>query len=758
MALKHGAIIQGYEILIRGLVQGVGFRPFICRMAAKHGLFGEVDNRTDGVSVIAQGDLQTIDRFSNDIFQYAPPASQIKSIEIKTTCFSGYDSFNIAVSKYIDNQITEVCPDIAVCNDCLEDMEKDFDRIDYPFINCTNCGPRFTIIEALPYDRPKTTMKSFRMCDNCNSEYNNVLDRRFHAQPIACNLCGPAYDYKDSEKNISGIKQILEVVSVQIASGKTVAIKGLGGYHLMCDALNNSAVSELRHKKQRDSKPFAVMFRDIFVAGKYCYIDDVEEKELISWRRPVLILKQKEMLSDSVSNGLNTIGAMLPYMPVHYMLFRILKTPAVVLTSGNISDEPIIIDDLMAEKLLLPISDSLLSYNRTILNRTDDSVIRIIDNKTTLIRRSRGFVPRPVDLNCNVEGILALGAEQKNSFCIGKGSQALMSQFIGDLKNSATFSFYCDTIDRFSYLFKFKPNFVACDLHPDYLSTRHAEFLEKELKLPVVKVQHHHAHIASCMAEHGIDEEVIGICFDGTGFGTDGNIWGGEFMIADMKRFSRYTNFEYVPMPGGEKAINEPWRMAFSYIYKYFGDNFDYKSIPLFRLIDDQKILLVKDMIAKKINSPMTSGAGRLFDAVSAILGFCPTSTFDSEAPMRLESAIDGKTNDFYPFLIAKTIVFADTIKAILEDLPRQKVSVISAKFHNTVAQVILEVSRQIRKETSLNKVILSGGVFQNKYLLEKSLYLLRQNKFKVFTNHIVPANDGGISLGQLVIASKIRL
>ncbi len=735
----------------------MGFRPFICRMAAKHGLFGEVDNRTDGVSVIVQGDLKTIDRFSNDILQNAPPASQIKSIEINATQFSGYDSFKIAASKTVDNKITEVSPDIAVCNDCLEDMEKDPERIDYPFINCTNCGPRFTIIEGLPYDRPKTTMRSFRMCENCNSEYNDILDRRFHAQPIACNSCGPVYRYKGSVKSLSSIKQMLEEVSMQIASGKTVAIKGLGGYHLMCDALNKSAVSELRHKKQRDSKPFAVMFRDISAVRKYCYIDEEEEKELKSWRRPILILKQKEILSTAVSNGLNTIGAMLPYMPVHYMLFRIIKTPAVVMTSGNISDEPIIIDDLMAEKQLMSISDSLLSYNRQILNRTDDSVIRIIDHKTSLIRRSRGFVPRPVDLKCNVEGILALGAEQKNSFCIGKVNQAVMSQYIGDLKNPATYDFFNETIDRFSNLFRFKPEFIACDLHPDYLSTHHAELLENELNIPLVRVQHHHAHIASCMAEHRIEEEVIGISLDGTGFGSDENIWGGEFMIADLKGFRRFSHFDYVPMPGGEKAIDEPWRMAFSYIYKYFGDSFDYESVPLFNLIDNMKLLLVKEMIVKKVNSPMTSGAGRLFDAVSAILGLCPEATFDSEAPMRLESAIDGETNDFYPFRADKTIVFADTLKTILEDLRKQKISVISAKFHNTVAQVILEVSRQIRNDTSLNKVILSGGVFQNKYLLEKSSYLLTRNRFKVFTNHLVPANDGGISLGQIVIASKIR-
>ena len=385
------------------------------------------------------------------------------------------------------------------------------------------------------------------MCNNCNSEYNNILDRRFHAQPIACNSCGPVYRFTDSVKICSDIHQILEEMSVQIASGKTVAMKGLGGYHLMCDALNNNAVTELRNRKHRDSKPFAVMFRDISAAKKYCYTDETEEKELESWRRPILILKQKEILSAVVSNGLNTVGAMLPYMPIHYLMFRYIKTPAVVLTSGNISDEPIIIDDLMAEKELMAVADSLLSYNRQILNRTDDSVIRIIDNKTSLIRRSRGFVPRPVDLNCNVEGILALGAELKNSFCIGKGNQALMSQYIGELKNPLTYGFFNETIDRFSDLFRFKPEFVVCDLHPDYLSTHYAEILKNESNLPLIRVQHHHAHIASCMAEQGLDEKVIGISLDGTGLGSDENIWGGEFMIADLKGFRRFTHFDYVP-------------------------------------------------------------------------------------------------------------------------------------------------------------------------------------------------------------------
>ncbi len=724
-------------------------------MAVKHGLFGEVDNRTDGVSIIVQGDIKAIDRFSNDILQHAPPASQIKTIEINETQINSYDCFKIGSSKSIDNLITEISPDIAVCEDCLLDMERDPGRIDYPFVNCTNCGPRFTIVEGLPYDRPGTTMKSFRICAKCNSEYEDIRDRRYHAQPIACNNCGPVYQYKDSVKTLKDINLITREVSVQIDSGKTVAIKGLGGYHLMCDAHNNKAVNELRYKKHRDSKPFAVMFRDISEVKKYCFVDEEEEKEIKSWRRPIVVLKQKKLLSASVSNGLNTIGAMLPYMPMHYLLFRFLNTGAVVLTSGNISDEPLITDDLLAEKQLASVADSILSNNRQIINRTDDSVLRIIGKKTTLIRRSRGFVPRPVDLNFNIEGIVAFGAEQKNSFCLGKGNQAIMSQYIGDLKNHATYKFYIETIERFSDIYRFKPELLACDLHPQYLSTHLAQMFENEYKIPIVRIQHHHAHIASCMAEHGLNEDVIGICLDGTGFGSDENIWGSEFMIADLNGFSRVTHFDYIPMPGGEKATIEPWRMAYSYIFKYFGNNFDYKSVPLFNSINTNKLSLIEEMIVKKLNSPLSSGAGRLFDAVSAILGLCPVETFDSEAPMRLESAIECETDEFYPFLLTDTVIFADTLKAILADLPNQKISVISAKFHNTVARVILEVSNRIRENTSLKKVVLTGGVFQNKYLLEKALYLLVSNGFRVFTNHLVPPNDGGISLGQILIASK---
>ena len=743
--------------MIKGLVQGVGFRPFIFRLAEKHGLYGEVDNRSDGISVILQCDENTASSFGREVLINAPPASQIKSIEINKTSVNGYNSFRITKSERINDRITEISPDIAVCDECLSDMNNDPSRIDYPFINCTNCGPRFTIINDLPYDRHYTSMKSFPMCEKCYSEYNDVNDRRFHAQPIACNSCGPVYVYSDQEKILFTIKEIINEIVLKIKLGKTIAIKGIGGYFLMCDALNNKAVTELRRRKNRDSKPFAVMFRDLEALKEFCYVNDAEEKELVSWHRPIVILRRKKSLAYSVNNGLNTTGAMLPYMPVHYLLFRSTGTPVVVLTSGNISDEPIITDDDVAAKKLKVAAFSLVTYNRRILNRADDSVVRVYGGKPGFIRRSRGYVPRPFDLDLNVNGILALGAEQKSTFCIGKNHQAIMSQYIGDIKNNDTFEFFKDSIKKFSKLYRFSPEMAVCDLHPDYLSTLYGESLHQRLGIPVVKMQHHHAHIVSCLAEYGLNEKVTGICLDGTGYGNDGCIWGGEFMIADMEKSERYLHFDYVPMPGGEKAILEPWRMAFSYLFKYFGENIDYQAIPVFKAIEKHKLVLLKEMILSDINSPLSSGAGRLFDAVSALLGLCSFSSFDSEAPMRLESAIDSDTDEYYPFTIDGSVVFSDTLECILSDIKNESRSVIPAKFHNTIARLILEVSGRIRDAHEIEKVVLTGGVFQNKYLYEKTENLLIKNGFMVLSNRLVPSNDGGISLGQLAFASKIR-
>jgi len=747
----------GYEILISGLVQGVGFRPFIYRLASGYSLRGEVVNRTGGVTVTVQCGQETVGQFIADIRALAPPAANIKSVEVRKTETRSYSDFTITPSIDNEESITEVSPDIAVCDECLADLISDPERIDYPFINCTNCGPRFTIIKALPYDRAATTMAPFPMCHGCSAEYHDMSDRRFHAQPVACNSCGPAYKLKAGDLVVTGITDILRLISERLDAGGSVAIKSTGGYNLMCDALNEEAVSVLRQRKQRDTKPFAVMFRDLNALNEYCFTRKEEESTLLLWRRPILILNQRKPLAPSVSSGLNTIGAMLPHMPLHHLLFRAINTPALVLTSGNLSDEPIITDDLQAERELMPVTGCVVSYNREINNRADDSVVRVIGGKVSLIRRARGFAPQPVELNRVVEGIFAAGAEQKNSLCIGKGSQAFMSQYIGDIKNVATYDYYRETYRLFSSLFRFTPSSVVCDMHPDYLSGRFAEELAEACGLPLMRVQHHHAHAVSVMAEHGLAGMVIAVIMDGTGYGSDGNIWGSEFMTATTRDFERYTHFDYFMMPGGDAAVDEPWRMALSCLFSYFGSGYDFSSEKLFRTIDEKKLAVVREMLVHGINSPLTCGAGRIFDAVSALLMLCTRASFDSEAPMRLESAISTITDDFYPFTIGDTVCLRDTFQEIIRDTGRSDITPIAAKFHNTMAQIIVTVCIKLRKETGLNDVVLSGGVFQNRYLLEKSLYLLTMNKFMVYTNHLVPANDGGISLGQLLTAAERR-
>ncbi len=735
----------------------MGFRPFVFRLAHSLNLKGLVDNRTNCVRISIEGHAQKLSEFLKLLVFSAPPASQIKSVEINSCKPIGYKDFRIAPSTDGGQFVTEISPDIAVCSDCLADLQNDPARIDYPLVNCTNCGPRFTIITDLPYDRHNTSMRDFGMCEKCEKEYNNVFDRRFHAQPVACNHCGPNYVYEENGRRITKIGEILSAVARRINEGGAVAVKGQGGYHLICDALNTRAVESLRMKKHRDAKPFAVMFSNIETLLQYCFADNSELEELTSWRRPIVILRQKSDLPRAVNSGLGTVGAILPYMPLHYMLFRCLETPAIVFTSGNLSEEPVIKDDDKARKLLLPITGALLLYNREIVNRADDSVVKFIAGKPRLIRRSRGYVPAPVDLEFNVEGIFALGAEQKNCFCIGRENQAIMSQHIGDLKNLSAYEFLREAVDRFCRMFRFKPEIIASDMHPDYLSTVYAEMLHQQLGIPLIKVQHHHAHIASCLAENHINDKVIGVAFDGTGFGTDEKIWGGEFFIASLLEFERYTHFDYIPLPGGDKVIDEPWRTAFSYIYRYFGEKFDYSSIKGLKNIGVDQLLVVREMISREINSPLSSAAGRLFDAVSALIGLCSVSSFESEAPIRLEAVISEPEDGYYPFEVADTVSFRETIKSIIEESATGKMSYISAKFHNTIAMSSLKVSEKIRNERSINKVVLSGGVFQNKYLLEKTMRLLAGAGFEVYANKAVPANDGGIALGQLAVASKKR-
>ena len=747
---------EAREIWIKGLVQGVGFRPFIYKLAIRHNLNGMVENNNLGVRIVVEGLKENIKAFVQNIQKEAPLPSSIESLNEIYIPANGFTAFSITKSRSLSNDITEVSPDIAVCEECLHDMKTQAHRIDYPFINCTNCGPRFTITKALPYDRPLTTMATFKMCPQCTSEYKNILDRRFHAQPIACDTCGPHYFMWDGEKEIADFGQLRDQSARLLDNGKIIAIKGLGGFHLACNALDEQTVSRLRHRKHREAKPLAVMFRNMDEVKKYLYVDSEEQALLLSWRRPIVLLKQKVDLPPSLSRGLDTLGAILPYMPFHYLLFEKLKTPAIVLTSGNLSDEPVLISDERAHIQLAGVADALVGYNREIYNRADDSVAMVVNGKTRLIRRSRGYVPSPIRLNFDAEGIFAAGAELVNCFAMGKGEQALMSQHIGDLKNPETLNFYKESYHRFSGLFRFVPKYVVADLHPDYLSTRFAE----ELKHPLLQVQHHHAHIASCMAEHGLDERVIGISLDGTGLGTDGKIWGGEILVCDLNTFERFSHLEYIPQPGGDLVTREPWRMAVSYLVKSLGINQTQKLYPvLFPGVSHEAFKAVMMMLGKKLNCPETSSMGRLFDAVAALTGVCRFSSYHAEAPMRLESAVTKNITAGYPFEMREkdfsvTPMFREIVHEMQEGTPH---GIIAAKFHNTVVNLVVQAVQQTSRQSGLKKVVLSGGSFQNRILLENTENQLRKIGYQVYAHENIPSNDAGIAIGQLAIAAHRR-
>ncbi len=749
------------EVIVTGLVQGVGFRPFIFRIATKAGLTGWVLNTNENVKILVTGDPVNISSFLTALRNEAPPASMIEAIstvEIKSAVF---DSFRILESHNVSDEITEISPDIAVCNDCLEDITKSGSRLNYAFVNCTNCGPRFTIIQDLPYDRAKTTMKTFAMCPECREEYETVTDRRFHAQPTACSNCGPTYELFAGQSKVSeSIDVILDRVSQSVENGGVVLIKGLGGMHLACDAFNETAVKKLRDLKNREGKPFAVMFRDIAQLKIHAEVNEIEEQSLVSWRRPIVLLKKKNttqqhVLAQNLNAGLNLLGVMLPYMTFHYMLFQQLKTSAIVLTSGNFSSEPILIDNKPALEQFLPVVDLAVMHNRDIYNRTDDSVTRIIGGKERIFRRSRGYAPAAVRTAMNTEGIVAFGAELTNCFCVGKGQKAFLSQHIGDLQGLETIQFYENTIKQFISLFRVKPELLAVDMHPEYISTKaglnYGNF-------QVVKIQHHHAHIASCMAEHMLDEKVIGVALDGTGYGTDGHIWGSEFLVCDLNDFTRITHFDYIPLPGGDSAAEEPWRTAVSFLYKVYGKEFLSLGLPFLNHLDPDKVALIIQMIDKKINCPLSSGAGRLFDCVASLLDLVQEATFQAEGPMRLEAIVRTDCTESYAFECKETIQFGLTIQEITDDIRKgTDTSIIATKFHNTIILAIFETVKSIRLKEGINKVVLSGGVFQNKYLLEGTIQVLMKNNFEVYSHATVPSNDGGIALGQLAVASKRR-
>lgn len=751
---------ETFRVGIKGLVQGVGFRPFVFRIARDHALKGWVENRNDGVLIQVNANREELARFREDLLSQAPMAASIESLEIWKITFEPGETFEIRESRDVNESITEISPDIAVCSSCLEDLKSQEHRKGYPLINCTHCGPRFSIISDLPYDRPNTTMASFEMCSRCRSEYMDVNDRRFHAQPVACNNCGPVYRLEHAEGATEDIREILARSAGLLSGDALLAVKGTGGFHLVCNAFSEMGVSRLRRMKKRDGKPFAVMFRSMEEARLYVELNETEEQELSSWRRPIVLLKKRRDITEGIADKLASLGVMLPYMPFHHLLFEELQSSAMVMTSGNFSNEPILISNEEAREQFSPYVDGIITYNREIFMRVDDSVSTVIRDVPIVLRRARGHAPSPIRTGFDLEGILGTGAELTGSFCMGRGHLALMSQYTGDLKNLETLEFYQETYDRYCRLFRFTPQLVVSDLHPDYLSSRFArKLVEENPHIEHISVQHHHAHIASGMLSKGLEGEVLGFSFDGSGLGSDGNMWGAEVMRAAYADFERLFHFEYLRLPGGDKASREPWRMGISYLYHCFGDELYELDIPLINKFRREDLVNITALIQKGINTPLVSSAGRLFDAVAAIAGLNYFSTYQAEAPMLLESAIDPGEKGAYSYEIeGGQVSFAPMIRELVEDIRQgSSVSSLSARFHHMLVSLILELSMEIRAESGLDRIVLGGGTFQNRFLSEKVMYKLEKERFKVYLPLGIPVNDQGIAAGQLAIGAHRR-
>ena len=751
------------RIGVRGVVQGVGFRPFVYQLATRHDLSGWVCNTSGDVKIEVEGDKEALAGFLSELVGSAPPLAHIEEVATSNYPPGGYSGFEIRHSVAEEDKYQLVSPDIATCEACLSELlVHDDRRYRYPFTNCTNCGPRFTIIEDIPYDRPLTTMRSFKMCRHCQSEYDNPLDRRFHAQPNACPECGPSLKLVDKDGVEVVCDDILATAAKLLREGKVLAIKGLGGFLLACDATNEAAVRLLRDRKRRPYKPLAIMVATLEDVKELCFVSEKEEEILNSSQRPIVLLKRREgsTISPSVAPNLNYIGVMLPYTPLHHVLLRETGLP-LVMTSGNISEEPIARDNDEALVRLRGIADYFLVHNRDIYSRYDDSVAMVVLGKAQLMRRARGYAPFPIHLPFNARQILACGPELKNTFCLTRDNYAFISQHIGDMENMETMEHFETTLELYKKLFRIEPEIVAYDMHPEYLSTKYAKSLgetHKDMKL--VPVQHHHAHIVSCMVENDVEERVIGVAFDGTGYGTDGYIWGCEFLIADYRGFERLGHLRYVPMPGGTAAIERPYRMALSYLLTLFGEESLAWDLPFLRDISDEELDIVRVTLDKGINSPLTSSCGRLFDAVSALLGIRGRVDYEAQAAVELEMAAEQGDFGSYPVSIIEqngvSIVdvgdlFVSLINDIKDGMPEGR---ISARFHRSVADMVVQVCRRLSAANGITKVALSGGAFQNRVLLRLTVAALENAGFQVLTHSMVPTNDGGVSLGQAVIAN----
>lgn len=786
------ARIKGISIHITGIVQGVGFRPFIFNLAERLALTGWIRNTSAGVDIEINGNTPAIEAFVSALEQNPPPLAIIDSIDIQACQPNGYERFEIVESKAIANVFQPISPDTSICSDCLRDIfDKDDRRYLYPFTNCTNCGPRFTIIEDIPYDRPSTTMAEFEMCAACQAEYTDPTDRRFHAQPIACPECGPYVwleinDGKYTQRARSN--QAMIEVQRLLAQGKIVAIKGLGGFHLACDANNHETVAELRRRKLRIDKPFALMLPDISTIETHCLVNSYERNLLTTRERPIVILTRRATsdLAKEIAPGQDTLGVMLPYTPLHYLLFADIEQrdqsrsevpalTALVMTSGNLMEEPIATDNQEARERLSNLADAFLMHNRRIHVRCDDSVCRVFTPERVLneahavahpptlhIRRSRGYAPSPVHLPWSLAPILATGPELKNTFCLAQDRYAFVSHHIGDLENYETLKSFEEGIEHFEGLFRINPHIIAYDLHPNYLSTQYALQRAAREDIRAAGIQHHHAHIAACMAENGLlldHKPVLGIALDGTGYGDDGSIWGGEFMIADYHGYQRILHLKNVPLVGGDKAIRQPWRMALAWLAEAGVDwRADLPTIQHLRKnVADANLQMevVKKQLDARLNAPLTSSMGRLFDAVASLCDVRHEANYEAQAAIELESRVDRQEHGSYPFEFSQDeIEIAPLMHAMVADI-RSGISIpsIAARFHNTVAKMVLCAALQVQTTHDIREVVLSGGVWQNMVLLSKSVKLLQDNNFTVYRHQKVPTNDGGVALGQAVIA-----
>jgi hydrogenase maturation protein HypF len=744
------------RINITGLVQGVGFRPFVYRLANILGLAGYVLNSSTGVCIEVEGEKGVLDEFLIRIEREKPPLANIYSLQHTFLENAGLKGFEIKKSLNTGDKKPFILPDIAVCKECLNDIRNPEDRRHlYPFTNCTNCGPRFTILEKLPYDRNNTSMKTFAMCQECEKEYRNPSDRRFHAQPNACHACGPLVRLSDpAGKTICENGEALEKAVDSIRKGEIIALKGLGGYHLLCDATNRDAVDRLRQRKHREEKPMAVMFPDLDSIKTEALLTNLEERSVQSTERPIVIVRLKETssLADSVSPDNHTVGVFLPYTPLHHIIMQTFSRP-VIATSANMSEEPIVKDEHDAFTRLSGISDYILSYNREIVRRCDDSVVRIMAGRQVPVRRSRGFAPLSLAVPFTIQKpVLALGPYMNNTIAVGLDNEVFLSQHVGDLDTPRAQEFYEEIVGDLLRLLDVEPSVVVSDIHPGYYSTR---FGERNYKDRLIKVQHHFAHILSCMAENDVsgNDKVIGFAFDGTGYGPDKTVWGGEVFVASYDGFERLFHLHPYRLPGGDKAVLEPGRTAFSLLYEVIGE--EVKSTR-FSPIDEREREFYLHMIQKKINSPRTTSMGRLFDGISSLLNIHHSVSYHAQAAIALEQlALSSPETSSYPFHIEGGIIDQRIIiRNVLEDITAKVArETIARKFHNTIVDIIIMTSEIIRQTTGISMVAMSGGVFQNAIILENAFDKLQQKNFIPIIHQLVPANDGGVSFGQIAYA-----